>query len=65
MAYDVVLPMSFVPPQASAFGDDAGKSQCTDVWPLGSSLAPLSPAATAAERSPVLTLSPSARNYQR
>src|SRR5215472_5140427 len=39
-------PTSLVPPQASACGLDAGKSQCTPFWPLGSSLAPLSPAAT-------------------
>src|ERR1700753_397975 len=53
IANDDVLPMSLVPPQASAFGEEAGKSQCTDVCPLGSSLDPLSPA------EPV-TLTPSA-----
>ncbi len=45
--------MSLVPPQASACGEEAGKSQCTDVWPFGSSLDPLSPDAT-------VTVTPSA-----
>src|SRR5882724_1878184 len=53
IANDDVLPMSLVPPQDSAFGEDAGKSQCTDVCPLGSSLDPLSPLAT-------VTVTPSA-----
>src|ERR1700761_450119 len=53
IANEDVLPTSLVSPQASAFGEEAGKSQWTDVCPLGSSLAPLSPAAT-------VTVTPSA-----
>src|SRR6201992_4164002 len=53
IANDDVLPMSWAPPQASASGDEAGKSQCTWVCSLGSSLEPLSPAAT-------VTVTPSA-----
>ena len=52
-ANDDVLPTSLVPPHASAFGEEAGKSQCTCVCSLGSSLDPLSPAAT-------VTVTPSA-----
>src|ERR1700753_1654369 len=53
IANEDVLPTGLVPPQASAFGEEAGKSQWTDVCPLGSSLDPLSPAAT-------VTVTPSA-----
>ena len=46
IVYVLTSPTSLVPPQASAYGLDAGKSQCTPVWLFGSSLLPLSPAAT-------------------
>ena len=47
------LPISWVPPQASTCGLDAGKSTCTPLVLFGSSLLPLSPAAT-------VTVTPSA-----